>query len=210
VKAIVEADTNNTLRGLEALLHRVGELEGRVELGSADLAKAWYFSDANVFLQFEVFDQVDWPKELGHTAVVLVVPTAVLRALDRYKSDREHRRRQKRARQVLPLFGKYALGVPPGAPAPIRSGVELLVRDREPPIPGDFDPDDPDDRILADALDFRWTRPGANVVVLSGEYTVRLKARSRGLEQQAVPDHLELEGNKPRRGGRGRSSGLNR
>ncbi len=201
VKAIVDTDASNTLRGLgidpEALLRRVGELEGRIELSPADLAKTWCFSDANVFLQYALFDQVDWPKELGCAAVVLVVPTAVLRALDRYKSDREHPRQQKRARQVLPLFGKYALGVPPGTPAPVRRGVELLLRDREPPIPSDFDPDDPDDRIVADALDFRWTHRGANVAVLSGDYTVRLKARSCGLGQQPVPDRLELEGYKP-------------
>lgn len=200
-KAIVDTDASNTLRGLgidpEALVRRVGQIEGRIQLDPPDLAKAWCFCDANVFLHYAPFDQVDWPSELGYKAVVLVVPVAVLRALDRYKSDREHKRQQKRARQVLPLFGKYGLVVSPGALAPVRSGVELLLRDREPPIPGDFDAADPDDRIVADALDFRWTHPGANVLVLSGDYAVRLKARGRGLEQRAVPDHLELESCKP-------------
>lgn len=200
-KAIVDTDASNTLGGLginpDALVRRVGEIEGRLQLSPADLAKTWCVCDANVFLHFALFDQVDWPKELGYKAVVLVVPTAVLRAIDRYKSDREHERQQKRARTVLPLFGKYALGVSAGVLAPVRPGVELLVRDREPPIPSGFDPVDPDDRIVADALDFRWTHPGAKVVVLSGDYTVRLKARSQGLEQKAVPDHLELKSYKP-------------
>jgi predicted ribonuclease YlaK len=127
--------------------------------------------------KYTLFDQVDWAKEVGTPAVVLVVPTAVLRALDRYKANRDHSRQQKRARQVLPLLSKYAFRVPPGVTGAVRRRVELLLRDREPPLPDDFDPSDSDDRIVADALDFRWRHPGAQVVVLSGDYTVRLKAR---------------------------------
>jgi hypothetical protein len=78
---MVTTDASKTLQGLginpEALLRRLADLEGRVTLAPAELAKAWCFCDANVFLQYALFDQVDWAKELGRPAVVLVVPTAV-------------------------------------------------------------------------------------------------------------------------------------
>ena len=73
-------DGAKTLQGLgivpEAFLTRVAQLEGRVALGLADADKTWCFCDANVFLQYQLFDQVDWAKELDYSAVVLVVPTA--------------------------------------------------------------------------------------------------------------------------------------
>jgi hypothetical protein len=203
LKAIADTDADHTIARLgvraAALLESVAALEGRVALGADDLRKVWCVCDANVFLQYHLFDQVDWPAELGYPAVVLVVPTAVLRALDRYKSDPTRERQQKRARQVLPRFAHLALdgGSVAGQPARVRHGVELLLQDREPPIPAGFDAGDPDDRIVADALDFRWRHPGARVVVLSGDHTVRLKARANGLEQRTVPERLELPSVKP-------------
>ena len=149
---------------LGTLVRRVGEIEGRITLRAADLAKAWCFADANVFLEYQHFYQVDWPRALGVGPVVLVVPTSVLRALDRYKSDFERQRLHRRARGVLPHLSKYALAVPPGEVAEVRTGVGLLLRDREPAIPKGLDPLDQDDRIIADVLDFKWARPGARVV----------------------------------------------
>jgi predicted ribonuclease YlaK len=172
-------------------------MDGRVQLSATDLSKTWCFADANVFLHHIPFDEVNWPKQIGVDAAVIVVPTSVLRALDHYKADFEHVKRQRRARQVLPKLAQYALNVTAGSLAPVRSGVELLLRDREPLIPDGLDPRDQDDRIIADALDFKWSRPGANVVMLSGDYTVRLKARSWGLGQMAVPEGLELPSLKP-------------
>jgi hypothetical protein len=60
---------------------------------------------------------------------------------------------------------------------------------------------DQDDRIVADALDFKWARPGARVIMLSGDYTIRMKARSWGLEQMGVPDDLKLPGGQTRNEG---------
>jgi predicted ribonuclease YlaK len=99
---------------------------------------------------------------------------------------------------VLPRLAKYALKIAPGVPATVRAKVELLLRDREPFIPTGFDSADQDDRIIADALDFRWTHAGARVIMLSGDYTVRIKARSQGLEEMAVPSELELPSSQPR------------
>jgi hypothetical protein len=198
-RALVEMDPGPYFDQLqidkEMLVRRVGELEGLQIPSEVDLVKAWCFTDANFFLQYKIFDQVDWSKELDLTATVLVVPTSVLRSLDHYKSDFDNKRRHRRARQILPLLAKYALSVAPGYPAVVgktEKRVELLIRDREPFVPPGLDPNDQDDRIIADALDFKWTRPGARVIVLSEDYTVRLKARSWGLEQIQMPEALKL------------------
>jgi hypothetical protein len=141
----------------------------RRRLSDAESAKAWYVTDANLFLQYKPFDQVDWTTHLGPSELVLVVPTAVLRALDRYKSDVDRPRLRERAQKVIPWLERYSLAAEPGMPAPVRRGVELLLLDREPPIPGGLDPTDPDDRIIAAALDFGQRYIGAAVTVLSGD-----------------------------------------
>lgn len=171
--------------------------EGRVLLDEAGRAKLWCICDANLFIQYTTFDQVDWHEQLGVPSVVLVVPTAVTRALDRYKADRDHQRQQRRARLVLPILERIDGLTDPRTPAPVRRGVELLLLSDEPPVPDGFDPTDPDDRIVAAALDFGQRYIGAQVAVLTGDTTMRIKARGQGLRTLAPPTSLELPGFQP-------------
>ena len=178
-----------------ALLQWIGQEYGRVELGEGDRAKVWCVCDANLFLQFRFFDEVDWHRELGFDRVVLVVPTATERALDRCKNDpnpaRERLRR--RARQVIPRLDALTEAAPSRTVVDVRPGVDLLALDREPRLfPTELDPLLPDDRIIAEALEFRWTHPGGRVVVVSDDRGLRLAARAQGLECRSIPEALRL------------------
>jgi|GEM_PF-6350665 len=177
----------------DLLCQRVSCLLGRVQPNDDDLEKVWCFCDTNLFLQYQLFTEVDWCSQLEFHRVVLVVPTVAIRELDRSKtSDRE--RLRKRARQVLPRFWEITKAAPSRRPASVRTGVELLLQAREPAAFSDgLDPAIADDRLIAAALEFRWTFPGTRVVVLSGDTTVLIKAREWQLDARTIPTSLELQ-----------------
>ncbi len=49
------------------------------------------FLDTNVFLHFQRFDTVDWPKVLGVQQVCLMLTTTVMEELNHYKDDSKNR-----------------------------------------------------------------------------------------------------------------------
>lgn len=197
IASIMVERGRKTLVGLgikpDMLLQRVGALCGRVVLSEAERAKAWCFCDTNVFLHYRMFDEVDWHKGLDLESVVLVVPTLVLRELDRLKHGQPDKGRSKRAGQVLRKLVNFALAAPAGTPTLVRKGVELLLLHREPAhYPDGLVPEVDDDRLLATAIEFRWTHPGARVIVVSGDGLMRVKAHGHGLEQWEIPAKLEV------------------
>lgn len=180
----------------DALLDRARTLAGRVELSTEDREKLWCFCDTNLFLHYTFFNEVDWHVHLGAKNVVLVVPMVVVRELDGHKTNPNPQRSQlrERARKVLRRLGALAFSAPPGKPTTVRSGVEIMLQGHEPAVfPQGLDPVIGDDRIVAAALEFRWTRPGSQVTVLSGDLAVRLKASARGLAQREIPESLQLK-----------------
>lgn len=191
-------DPNNPLAQLnirgDLLLRRLARLLGRTALDDIGMAKFWCLCDANVFLEHRLFNSVSWPKELGvGSAVVLVVPLAILREIDRQKLNARRVRLQTQARKVLPLFDELTENVEPGAAVSVATGVELVIQGREPHFfPPGLDPERPDDALVASALDFRWFNIGAQVIVLSSDRAPRLKARTLGLPARSVPANLRL------------------
>lgn len=161
-----------------------------MELSKADQRKHWLVCDANLFLHYSMFSEVDWAAELKVPASVLVVPARVHVALDHYKTDPRSDDRRRRAREVLRKFRPLVLDLPVGEPAPLKGPNELLVLYTEPPMPAALDPLDPDDRVIATALDFRWRRAGARVSVLSADGPLLLKARGAGVDVVEPPEKL--------------------
>ena len=181
------------IRG-DLLLRRLARLLGRVALDEIGTAKLWCLCDANVFLEHRLFDSVAWPKVLGEgSPVVLVVPLAILREIDRQKLNARRVRLQTQARKVLPIFDELTEDVEPGSAVSVSTGVELMIQGREPHFfPPGLDPERPDDALVASALDFLWFNIGARVIVLSSDRTPRLKARALGLPARSVPAGLRL------------------
>lgn len=63
-------------------------------------ATVFAFLDTNIFLQFRDFDQIDWPRELGHQCVCLVIAPIILTELESFKYDRDSQRRRERSRKI--------------------------------------------------------------------------------------------------------------
>ena len=150
------------------------------------------FIDTNVLMQFRLFDQVDWAKELGVREVTLIFAPVVFAELDKYKWAGT-RRQKERTRAVLKSLDALALSM---TPVNVRQGAKAIALDEE---PGDalfvqhrLHPQSADDRLLASYFGFVEGHAGERVLVLSADSGLATKARSRRIEIVAPADALEL------------------
>src|SRR5260370_6204353 len=153
------------------------------------------FLDTNILLEFETFDDVEWPKVLNAKQVCLVLAPVVISELDKHKTDYNNARRQKRARMLLPKITKLTDGETIADALPqVRHNVTLLVLPNEPLIDWKAEHLDPtvnDDRLIASILEFSRERPLEGVLLLSDDSGPRFKAKSRNIPMQAPPDRLK-------------------
>lgn len=150
------------------------------------------FVDTNVLMQFRMFDEIDWPTELGVGEVTLVFAPVVFTELDKHKWTGT-RRQKNRARAVVKKLDALKLSV---TPVTVRSGVKAVALDAE---PGDalftqhrLHPQSADDRLLASHYGFLEEHPGGRVVIVSADSGLATKARSRRIELLAPNERLEL------------------
>jgi hypothetical protein len=150
------------------------------------------FIDTNVLMQFRMFDEVDWPTEVGVSAVTLVFSPVVFTELDKYKWGGT-RRQKNRARTVVKKLGALNLST---TPVLVRSGVQAVALDAEPNdalfTQHRLDPQSADDRLLASYCGFLEEHRGARALILSADVGLATKGRSRRVEVVSPDDGLEL------------------
>src|SRR6266568_3499621 len=141
------------------------------------------FLDTNILLEFQTFDEVEWPKVLNAKQVCLVLAPIVVHELDTHKTDYTNARRQKRARMLLPKITKLVEGEKIVYKLPqVRHNVTLLVLPDGPFIDWKAEHLDPmvnDDKLIASILEFTRQHPSEKVLLLSDDSGPRFKARSR-------------------------------
>jgi len=161
---------------------------------------AYAFVDTNVLLHCKLYDEVDWPAVLGYEDVRLVVSLTVLRELDKFVHDSTNGRRRDRAKLLIRrLRDLTPLEDPDGvAPIPNRKHVSMQLLAGQPDVRpyGDLRPDLPDDCLLAALLAFRHVLPNAardDVVLLTRDLALQLRARRHRIPCPELPDKLDLE-----------------
>src|SRR5260370_7971991 len=121
------------------------------------------FLDTNILLEFETFDDVEWPQALNAKQVCLVLAPVVISELDKHKTDYNNARRQKRARMLLPKITKLTEGETIADALPqVRHNVTLLVLPNEPLIdwkPEHLNPTVNDNTLIARILEFIQNLP---------------------------------------------------
>ncbi|MBN1562618.1 MAG: hypothetical protein JXA10_02185 [Anaerolineae bacterium] len=151
------------------------------------------FVDTNIFMQFEMFDQVDWPSILEADEVCLVIPKTVIQELDKFKDDPRSERRRRRARKVLPKIRALAN---PNQDVLFRDGSYLRVLMTNPLrdwlLENGYDPDDSDDRVVGAAQFFQEENPELSVVILAHDTGVQLKAMMVDIEDRIPPESIKL------------------
>ncbi len=150
------------------------------------------FIDTNVLLQYRLFDEVDWAKELGIPQLTLVFAPVVFDELDKFKWGGT-RRQKDRARSVVKKLNALALST---TPVRVRDGVQAIALDTEPAdavfAQHRLERQSADDCLLASYCAFRDEHPGDRTLILSADSGLAPKAKSRRIELVAPAETLEL------------------
>jgi hypothetical protein len=149
------------------------------------------FLDTNIFLQYQMFDDVDWPKLLDVENVTLVVTRQVIAELDKHKHDPASNRRRKRSRRVL----KKLMVCFEEQEGYVRDNVTLDIQTdiikSSWLLEHGYDPKNADDCIVGAVHYFRESRNDENVILIGDDYGARLKAKANGVRTIAPPNDLE-------------------
>jgi predicted ribonuclease YlaK len=157
------------------------------------LTHIYCFLDTNILMEFQTFDEVEWPQLLNAQRVCLVLAPIVVYELDKHKSDYSNSRRQKRARMLLSKLNKLLDTERPTGELPqVRRNVTLMTL-KEPLIDWraeGLDSNVPDDRFIGSILDFRREHPSEAVCLLSDDSGPRFKAKTYNITAFAPKEDL--------------------
>lgn len=149
----------------------------------------YYICDTNVFLHCKPLDQTD-PKDFSETdSVWIVVPFTVISELDKRKANPTDGILRKRAKNAIAMLEKaessnmLANGIHVVHSA-LKSGFDFIGKH--------LGESWPDDRIIAEALQFAADHKDDEVIVLAYDYGLRLKAKRFGLDAIEPPETIAL------------------
>lgn len=149
--------------------------------------------DTNVFVQFHLFDGLPWKEISGRADVTIVILAVVVRELDKLKLEPRVR---DRVRDVLPrieaLFAEGDTGVlQDGTQVRFEAGLGIQSVMASHGLEVHLG----DDRILATVL--KMHEEGADVLVVTDDSALRLRARGLGLAVCRMPDRYRRPGADP-------------
>jgi len=169
------------------------------------------FLDANTFIHFQTFDEVDWPSVLSEPKVCLVLAPCVTSELSKFKDNQSNAKRQKRVRTLLSKLSHLLEGPGTDPVVGVRRGVTLLAIPKEPKVDWlslGLDPMIADDRLIASIYEFRAHDATRTLLLLTNDFPLRLKAKEQGIpardpegaiEQYTFPSEEENERRKLRK-----------
>lgn len=155
------------------------------------------FVDTNLFLHFPTLDQIDWLDLLRCDYAVIIVTATVIRELNRHKDAPVSFKLRERAASSLKRLYTYS---ELNAPILVRNSVELQFNTREPLLnfaSAGLSKEVPDDFLIAAILEFKGSSPEANVVLMTDDLGLKLKAGTHGInvvrptEELRLPDELD-------------------
>lgn len=150
------------------------------------------FLDTNIFLQFKMFDEIDWKNLLNEKEICLVIPKKVIQELDKHKNDPVSARRRDRARSATKKIFEYQTQ----HGGEIKQNLILKAETEAPKADwlelNGYDPTDPDDCVVGSAHHFKSMNPTYRVILFSDDTGVSLKAHANKIDYLIPPDDLRL------------------
>jgi hypothetical protein len=148
------------------------------------------FADANIFLEYTRLDDVAWRSVFSGRPLVFAVCVHTVSEVDakRNSSSARLRRRAQAITSWLLTLADGAGVLQNGAKLDFISGSPVALLDR-----GDFDRHNPDDVLVASALQFKEEHPERETCVLSEDTGVVLKSRGFTLLGRQPPQELRLK-----------------
>jgi rRNA-processing protein FCF1 len=157
------------------------------------MSQRFGFLDTNTFLHYASIDHIDWPVLLECDYVVLVLVPVVVRELNKHKDSPNSGKVRERAADALRKLHYWS---DQRSPIMIRDSVELQFRVQDALI--DFavenlSPNIADDHLLASIIEFRQEDPSRDLLLLTEDLGLKLKARNHGIPVLKLPGDLRLQ-----------------
>ncbi len=155
-------------------------------------AICYFIPDTNIFLHYQIFTDINWLKELEAKEAVLLVCHPVMRELDDKKFTAFDDRIKERAHKVVAKLGEVS-----ESDQDFRESVRLELIPREPNIDWaseGLNRDVQDDWIIATILCEKDNYP--NLVLVTADTGIKMKAKLRGIETKKLSDKLFLKSGK--------------
>lgn len=148
----------------------------------------YLFLDTNIFLHFINFEQIPWGNLVDDTEFKIIVSDVVAGEIDKHK-DGARGKIQKKAKVISKLFGDVFLG---DKNLSISLGYCMSCPEKLPDeVRAKFNPSSQDDQILMGILASDY--PKENVVVVSYDNPILIKAKAHGLCFLRMPDEFLLK-----------------
>lgn len=161
-----------------------------------EVPKKIIFLDTNIFIQCRELKDLPWEEISGGEDLLLLVPRAVQKEIERQKSEGSTRR-GKRARKATSFFRDIIL----------TDETKLILRDSNPcvgislpepvstnyPSPERLDLSLADDQIVCEMLAYQATHPNTTVILLTHDTNLMLTCKRCKLDFQVVPDTWFLQ-----------------
>lgn len=148
----------------------------------------YLFLDTNIFLHFQNFEQIPWGNLVGDVDFKIIVSDIVAGEIDKHK-DGARGKIQKKAKVLSKLLGDVFLG---DKNLSISLGYCMSCPEKLPDeVRAKFNPSSQDDQILMGILASDY--PKENVVVVSYDNPILIKAKAHGLCFLRMPDEFLLK-----------------
>jgi len=139
------------------------------------------FLDANIFLHYQTFDQIDWLTLLGSEKVQIVIPPVTIRELNKQKELHPHQRIRGRAEKVL---RKLSVLLTASNPSIVAQNIKIFLEDREPSVNFHelgLQKEIQDDYLVASILFFQNENPHSETVLVTSDNGLLLTAKAKRL-----------------------------
>lgn len=151
--------------------------------------------DTNTLIQYRGFDEIPWPDTFGSTDFELVIPFSVLGEIDRQKWSANNNRVRDSAQRITKLINKAR------KLEADYSGPRLSITDKvtsEALAEHGLSRDAADDCILAEVLSLLAIANGKDVVLVTEDIGMTVRAEAAGVKVGAPPETYRLSNDDPR------------
>ena len=152
--------------------------------------------DTNIYLHYKLFIERDWKTLLESDDLTLVVPPAVIDELDEKKYSASNTQIKSRAQEVISKLKEISEGksVPSGFQVNfIESNIEDIDWEALRRNSSNYD-----DRIIAATLALKDKSTGDEVLIVTADFGIQLKAKNHGIVVVSPPDDWKRETKDPR------------
>ena len=155
------------------------------------MSKVVAFLDTNIFLHYQPFDQINWPKELDAEEVELVVAPIVIRELDNQKDHHRISSIRDRARASLKkiealITGLEKIDLPDGVN--VSDMNEPTLSFNEYGLRADVS----DDHLIVCCIERADLEPDKRIVIVTDDTGPRLKAHKHSITAISLDGRLRL------------------